>query len=257
MTMSFLRPGPLDVIDILIASYIIYRILLLFQGTRAAQMLFGLLLLLLTGIVAQWFHLNALQTMISGLEAVWVIGFIIVFQPELRRALAELGKTRLFRFLVEEEEEAEFVEEIEDTAIKLSTSKLGGLIAIEREVSLKGFLEGGTRIEAKVSSELLTTIFSPYTPLHDGAVIIRKNLIVAAGCILPLTQNPLLDRNLGTRHRAAVGLTEETDAVVVVVSEESRSISLAVGGNLERDLEPARLRDRLYKLTIKGRRPQA
>jgi diadenylate cyclase len=250
MTMSFLRPGVLDVIDVMIASYLIYRIFLLFRGTRAAQMLFGLLLLVLTGIVAQWFHMNALRTMVSGLEAVWIIGFIIVFQPELRRALAELGRTRLFRFLVEEEE-SEYLDEIEEAAQKLSTSKLGGLIAIEREVSLKGFMEGGTKIDAKVSSELLTTIFSPYTPLHDGAVIIRNNSIIAAGCILPLTQNPLLDRNLGTRHRAAVGLTEETDAVVVVVSEETRTISLVVDGNLERGLEPGELRERLHNLVIK------
>jgi len=249
--MTFLRPGIFDIVDVMVASYIIYRILLLFRGTRAAQMLFGLLILVLTGIVAQWFHLNALRTMISGLEAVWIIGFIIVFQPELRRALAELGRTRLFRFLVEEEE-AEYLNEIGDAAHRLSTSKLGGLIAIEREVSLKGFMEGGTSIEAKVSSELLTTIFSPYTPLHDGAVIVRNNLIIAAGCILPLTQNPLLDRNLGTRHRAAVGLTEETDAVVVVISEETRIISLVVDGNLERDLTPARLRERLLDLILKG-----
>ena len=253
MTMTFLQPGVLDLLDVLVASYIIYRILLLFRGTRAAQMLFGLLLLALTGIVAQWFHLNALQTMVSGLEAVWIIGFIIVFQPELRRALAELGKTRLFRFLVEEEEEYEFLKEIEDAVQKLSTSKLGALIAIERDVSLKSFMEGGTKIEAKVSSELLTTIFSPYTPLHDGAVIVRNNSIVAAGCILPLTQNPLLDKNLGTRHRAAVGLTEETDAVAVVVSEETRAISLVVDGHLERDLNPEDLRRRLGELTIKGR----
>ncbi len=249
--MTFLRPGIFDIVDVLIASYIIYRILLLFRGTRAAQMLFGLLILVLTGIVAQWFQLNALRTMISGLEAVWIIGFIIVFQPELRRALAELGRTRLFRFLVEEEE-AEYLSEIADAAHRLSTSKLGGLIAIEREVSLKGFMEGGTNIEATVSSELLTTIFSPYTPLHDGAVIIRNNLIIAAGCILPLTQNPLLDRNLGTRHRAAVGLTEETDAVVVVISEETRIISLVVDGNLERNLTPAKLRERLLDLILKG-----
>ena len=250
--MTFLRPSIFDIVDVLVASYIIYRIFLLFRGTRAAQMLFGLLLLVLTGIVAQWFHLNALRTMVSGLEAVWVIGFIIVFQPELRRALAELGRTRLFRFLVEEEE-YEFLQEIEDATRKLSTSQLGALIAIEREVSLKGFMEGGTKIEAKVSSELLTTIFSPYTPLHDGAVIIRNNSIVAAGCILPLTQNPLLDKNLGTRHRAAVGLTEETDAVVVVVSEETRTISLVVDGSLQRDLNPGELRERLSDLTIKGK----
>jgi len=251
VTMTFLRPGIFDIIDVLVASYIIYRILQLFRGTRAAQMLFGLLLLVMTGIVAQWFHLNALRTMVSGLEAVWIIGFIIVFQPELRRALAELGRTRLFRFLVEEEEQ-EFIKEIGDAAQKLSTSKLGGLIAIERDASLKGFMEGGTKIEARVSSELLTTIFSPYTPLHDGAVIVRQNSIVAAGCILPLTQNPLLDKNLGTRHRAAVGLTEETDAVVVVVSEETRSISLVVDGNLERDLNPDALRERLVSLTIRS-----
>ncbi len=252
MTMTFLRPGIFDILDVLFASYIIYRILLLFRGTRAAQMLFGLIVLVLTGIVAQWFHLNAVRTMVSALEAVWIIGFIIVFQPELRRALAELGRTRLFRFLVEEEE-YEFLKEIEDAAQKLSTSKLGALIAIEREVSLKGFMEGGTKIEAKVSAELLTTIFSPYTPLHDGAVIIRNNSIVAAGCILPLTQNPLLDKNLGTRHRAAVGLTEETDAVAVVISEETRAISLVVDGHLERDLSPDGMRRRLGELTVKGK----
>jgi len=248
--MTFLKPGIPDILDVLVASYIIYRILLLFRGTRAAQMLFGLLLLVLTGIVAQWFHLNALRTMVSGLEAVWIVGFIVVFQPELRRALAELGRTRLFRFLVEEAG-YEYLKEIEDAVRKLSTSKLGGLIAIEREVSLKGFMEAGTKVEARVSSELLATIFSPYTPLHDGAVIIRNSAIVAAGCILPLTQNPLLDKNLGTRHRAAVGLSEETDALVIVVSEETRSISLAVDGHLERNLSPGELRERLVHLVTR------
>jgi len=176
-----------------------------------------------------------------------------VFQPELRTALARLGRTPVLKFFVKVEE-SPVVGEVVKAATQLSQDKRGAIIAIQREVGLMEYVASGKRLQAEVSAELLATIFAPYTPLHDGAVIIEGNNIVAAACILPLTQFPVYDPAIGTRHRAAIGLSEETDAVVVVVSEESGYISLAVGGRLEKNLSPEQLTGRLETLT-QGRAP--
>jgi len=239
----------LDLVDIALVAFLLYRVFLLIRGTRAAQMFFGLAVLMITSIAADIFGLDALNWIVSNLKTVWVIAFVILFQPELRRALAALGQNPLFRNFVRSTETGP-ISEIVQAAYRLADEGRGALIVIEREAELRAIQETGTRIESRVTSELLETIFTPPTPLHDGAVLIRGTQLVAAGCILPLATNPNLAATLGTRHRAALGLAEETDAVVVVVSEETRSISLALDGKLRHDVDPTGLRSELASLFV-------
>ncbi len=191
-------------------------------------------------------ELGLISTILSQAFTYGVFALIVVFQPELRNALAQLGRSRLWN-LFARYEESEVVEEIVKASERLSRAKIGGLIAVEREVGLGEYADKGTRFEADVSADLLTTIFTPYSPLHDGAVIVRGDKIVAAGAPLPLTQFPVRDKTLGMRHRAAIGLSEETDAYVVVISEETSQVSLAVGGQLFRELDHDRLRAHLSR----------
>jgi len=239
----------LDILDIAIVSFLFYRVFLLVRGTRAAQMFFGLALLMITSIAAAILGLDALNWIVDNLKTVWVIAFVILFQPELRRALAALGQNRLFRNFVRVDEHGP-ISEIVNAASRLAEQGLGALIVLEREAELKNYEDSGTRIESRVTSELLETIFTPPTPLHDGAVLIRGNQLVAAGCILPLASDPRLSATLGTRHRAALGLAEETDAVVIVVSEETRTISLAMDGRLRLRIDPITLRSDLTSLFV-------
>lgn len=241
---GFLDIGWKDLFEILLVSYLIYRILLLWTGTRAFQMLFGLVLLVGIYAVAQLLELGLITYILSQVFTYGVFALIVVFQPELRNALAQLGRSRFWRILPKMEG-VDVAEEIATAAERLSRAKIGAIIAIEREVGLGEYVETGTPISARVSADLITTIFTPYSPLHDGAVVIRGDQIVSAGCILPLTQFPISDKSLGTRHRAAIGLSEETDAYVVVVSEETSQISLAHRGVLRRGLDVERLRARL------------
>ncbi|HKK28075.1 MAG TPA: diadenylate cyclase CdaA [Gemmatimonadota bacterium] len=242
--LGYLQVGPKDIVEILLVAYLFYRILLLWTGTRALQILFGLVLLVAVHGIARLLDLGLITYLLSQAFTYGAFALIVVLQPELRNALAQLGRSRLWRFFARMEE-SEVAGEIAEAAARLSRAKIGGLIAIEREVGLGEYADTGTRVGAEVSAELLTTVFTPYSPLHDGAVIVRGDQIVAAGCILPLTQFPVEDRSLGTRHRAALGLSEETDAFVVVISEETSQISLAYRGNLTRDLDPSELRSRL------------
>ncbi len=239
----------LDILDIILVSFVFYRVFLLIRGTRAAQMFFGLAVLMITSIAAEIFGLDALNWIVSNLKTVWVIAFVIIFQPELRRALAALGQNPLFRNFVRSNE-AGPIGEIVQAAHRLAEEGRGALIVLEREAELRGIQETGTRIESRVTSELLETIFTPPTPLHDGAVLIRGNQLVAAGCILPLATNPNLAATLGTRHRAALGMAEETDAVVVVVSEETQTISLAMDGQLRLNVDPTALRSELAGIFV-------
>ena len=243
--MRFLQPSVSDVIDIAVVAFIIYALI---SGTRALQMMMGFVILVIAAYLAQALQLEALNEIFQAGQLVWVIAILIVFQPELRSALARIGRTPVLKFFVKVEE-SPVVAEVVKAAAQLSRDKRGAIIAIQREVGLMEYVESGKRLQAEVSSELLATIFAPYTPLHDGAVIIDGNNIVAAACILPLTQFPVYDPTIGTRHRAAIGLSEETDAVVVVVSEETGNISLAVGGRLEKNLSPEQLTGRLETLT--------
>src|SRR5262245_34441152 len=221
----------LDVLDVILVAFVFYRVLLLVRGTRAAQMFFGLAVIMVTSVAGSILGLDGLNWIASNLKTIWVIAFVILFQPELRRALASLGANRLFRNFIRTSGQ-EPIGEIVNAAARLAEQGLGALIVMEREAELRAYEETGTRIESRVTSELLETIFTPPTPLHDGAVIIRGNQLVAAGCILPLSSNPRLPATLGTRHRAALGITEETDAVVIVVSEETRTIAIAMDGKL-------------------------
>ena len=246
--MDFLRPGLTDIVDILVVAFIVYKLFTLVSGTRALQMMMGFVLLLLAAYTAQLLQLEALNQIFQAGQLVWVVAILIVFQPELRSALARLGRTPLLRIFDKVEESSPVIAEIVRAAVMLSEQKRGAIVALQREVGLMEYVESGKPLHAAVSAELLTTIFAPYTPLHDGAVIIDGNDIVAAACILPLTQFPVYDPDIGTRHRAAIGLSEETDALVVVVSEETGRISLAVGGRLEKSLSPEQLTERLQTL---------
>lgn len=237
----------LDVLDILIVAVLFYRLLSLVRGTRSAQMIVGLMLIAAVGLVAQYFDLLAVRWIVSSLKTVWLIVFVILFQPELRHALAQFGRTRYFRNFLRGENFGVLGEVIRAVE-SLSARRHGGLIVMERNVGLRNFVETGTRIDAKVSAELLVTLFSPGSPLHDGAVIVREDTVVAASCILPLSSNPLTAISLGTRHRAALGLSEETDAAVIVASEQTGAISVAHRGVLYSRLDEGQLRSELSRI---------
>ena len=239
--LRFLRPGWGDLVEILIVTVLFYRLLLLIRRTRAMQILLGVFLLGFVYLAARLLEFTLIIRMLETLFQYGAIAALVVFQPELRSALARLGQSRMFR-MFQRLEESEVVDEIVEAVEQLSRSKIGAIIAVEREVGLDEYAQTGSPVEARVSAEMLTTIFTPYSPLHDGAVLVVGDQIRAAGAILPLTQYPLTDKTLGTRHRAAIGLSEETDAVVIVVSEESARVSVARDGNLERDVVPDRMR---------------
>jgi diadenylate cyclase len=238
---GILAPGWQDIVEIAIVGAIFYRLLTLLAGTRAIQMLAGLVFLVGVYFIARLLGLELLRSLLGNFFQFGVIAAIVVFQPELRSALAHLGQNRILRVFTRMEE-TQVAEEIAQAAEELSRARVGAIIAIEQEIGLEEFVEKtGTRIRARVSAPLLNTIFAPYSPLHDGAVVVRGDAIVAAGVVLPLTQFPVADKSLGTRHRAALGLSEETDALVVVVSEETSQISVARRGQLQRDLDPEAL----------------
>jgi len=240
----------LDLIDVAIVAFLFYKLFMLVKGTRASQMFAGLVVLVVASLVAQWFQLNALNWIISSLKTVWVIAFVIIFQPELRKGLALIGQNKLFGPFIRVQEFG-VLGEILKAVEKMSEEKKGCLIAIERDVGLRNYEETGTPLHAEVTSELLLTLFTPLSPLHDGAVIIRGDEAIAAGCLLPLSENPRLPADLGTRHRAAIGLSEETDSVVIVVSGETGAISMASHGALKRRLDKGSLRSELSRLLVR------
>ncbi len=241
--------GVRDVIDILIVGYVFYRLVLLIRGTRAEQLIKGLALLLIAMVISGELGLRTLNWLLERAMTIGLIAIPIVFQPELRRALEQLGRGKLFqRSYWEPQEFSYFLNEITKAINVLVKKRFGALIVIERETGLKDIMETGIKVQADISAELLINIFFPRSPLHDGAVIIRGNKVEAAGCYLPLTENPNLSKELGTRHRAAIGLTEQTDAVAIVVSEETGIISLSYEGRLIRYLEEKNLKNMLEKL---------
>lgn len=240
--LQLLTPGWGDLIEILIVTVLLYRLLLLIQRTRAMQMLLGVFLLAFAYFAAGVLEFGLIRRLLEYLFEYGAIAALVVFQPELRSALARLGQNRMFR-MFNRLAESQVMDEIVEAVTQLSRSKIGAIIAIEQEIGLEEYAQTGSSLDARVSSEMLTTIFTPYSPLHDGAVLIVGDQIKAAGAILPLTQSPISDKSLGTRHRAAIGLSEETDAVCVVVSEETAQISVARGGRLERDIDAGRLRE--------------
>jgi diadenylate cyclase len=247
---GFLAPDWKDLIQILIVAAVLYRVLLILAGTRAIQMLLGAFVIVTIYAAARVLDLQLVEYLLETVFQFGVIAALVVFQPELRSALAQLGQNRLLR-IFSRLEQTQVTEEIVEAVAELSRSKTGAIIAIEREMGLGEYIESGTALHARVSDALLLNIFTPYSLLHDGAAIIRGEDIVGAGVILPLTQQQVSDRTLGTRHRAALGLSEETDALVVVVSEETGSITLAHGGRLFRNLGA----DELTAMLLEGPPP--
>lgn len=234
-----------DLIDILVVSFVIYRILLLIHGTRALQMAGGLIFLVFLYFISEIFQLLTLNWILHTFLSSILLLVIIIFQDDIRKALAQIGRAPFTRIQVQY---SYGIEEVVKAVSQMVEKKIGALIVFEREISLKDYLEGATIMDAKISEELLISIFNPKSPLHDGAVIISEGKIKAAGVVLPLSTNPDIAKDLGTRHRAAIGITEITDAVAVIVSEEKGQISIAVGGKITRDITPATLRKMLSQL---------
>lgn len=250
--------GPTDLVDILATSVLIYYFLLLIRGTRAVQILTGVLVLLGMLGVANLFHLLLLGSILNLIVIGAAVTLPIVFQPELRRGLEQLGRGGFFHFNEGQQPGGARADErlmamLAKAAFLLSRNKYGALIVIEQHTGLKEFVESGTTLNAALSPELLLSIFVPRSPLHDGAVIVREGVIEAAGCFLPLAEQSLTEGRLGTRHRAALGLSEQTDAVIVVVSEESGSIKVAREGKLSREIDDE---TRLFRLLLASTRPR-
>jgi diadenylate cyclase len=231
----------LDFLDIALMSVLLYRLLLILKGTKAVQMLVGLGMLLLASVASRYLELYTIDWLVQSFWSQIVIAIIVLFQPEIRRALAHIGEAQFLSFT--KAEELKSLEEIVRASVSLANKKIGALMIIERETSLRDFIEVGTALDAKVSRELLASIFHPTSPIHDGAVIIKGNRIAAAGCFLPITLSSELSKALGTRHRAGIGLTEETDAIAIIISEETGFISMAMDGKLETKLDMGTMRE--------------
>lgn len=253
---SLLRRPPIgwwDLLDILVVSVLIYEVLKLIRGTRAAQMVIGGGVLVALFYGSRWGHLDTVNWLIRNMVGYIVFAVIVLFQSDIRRALAHFGRAPFFRYLAKAESAAESIEELVVAATLLSSQRTGAIIAIERQIGLRNYIEGGIRLDAVLTYDLLQSIFLRQSPLHDGAVIVQDDRVAAAACFLPLTVNPKLSKELGSRHRAAIGLTEENDSVAVVVSEETGSVSIVVDGEIERGLSSDELRARLRSLVLQGR----
>jgi diadenylate cyclase len=243
-----------DILDIAIVSFLIYEFLKLIRGTRAVQMAAGSLIIVGLFYVSRLAPLQTVNWMIRNMLVYVAFAAIVIFQSDIRRALAHSGQAPFFRYFNRMEPDDETIEELVVASTMLATQKIGAIIAVEREIGLRNYIESGIPLDATLTYDLLVTIFQPGSPLHDGAVIVQESRVAAAACFLPLTVNPRLSRELGTRHRAAIGLTEEGDAVAIVVSEETGKISLSMNGRIERELNVDELRARLRPLVVQRRR---
>jgi diadenylate cyclase len=244
-----------DVIDILLVALVIYNLLLLIRGTRAVQVLLGILFLSAVYYFAGIVGLRTLQALLRSLVLFLPIAIIVLFQQEIRRALARFGRNPLWGLASNHQVETT-LNEIVLAVTALARKRVGALVVIQRLEGLRNYIESGVVLDAQVSSDLLISIFTPDNPLHDGAAIIHDDRVSAAGCFLPLTLNPQLSSQLGTRHRAALGISEETDAVAVVASEETGQISLAIDGKILQDLNAGGLRNHLYRYLLSDARPE-
>jgi diadenylate cyclase len=258
LTSLLARPpiGWSDLVDILVVSLIVYELLKLIRGTRAAQMVLGAGVLVALFYASEEFHLSTVNWLIRNLAGYIVLVVVVLFQSDIRRALAHLGRAPFFRYFAKPESAEESIEEIVVAASMLSTQKVGALIALERQIGLRNYIEGGIPLDSVLSYDLLVSIFQRTSPLHDGAVIVQNDRVAAAACFLPLTVNPKLSKELGSRHRAAIGLTEENDAIAIVVSEETGRISIVVDGEIERGLDAGGLKARLRSLVAARRTPE-
>jgi diadenylate cyclase len=248
---SVLRRPPIgwwDVADIAVVSLIIYEMLMLIRGTRAVQMGLGGAIVFGLFYLSGWSHLETVNFLIRNFVGYVVFAIIVLFQADIRRALAHLGRAPVFRYFTKDESAEESIEELIVAAGLLSAKRIGAIVAIERQIGLRNYIEGGIPLEAVLTYDLLVSIFQLSSPLHDGAVIVQNDRIAAAACFLPLTVNPKLSKEFGSRHRAAIGLTEENDAVAIVISEETGIISVVADGQVERGLDADSLRSRLQAL---------
>jgi diadenylate cyclase len=247
------------IVDLALVYFLVYRMLLLIKGTRAVQMVVGIIIVLVLFFVSreEMLNLTMVNWILDKFVSYFILVLIVLFQPDIRRALSEMGRNP-FMLGVGQKQAQSLLDEVANAACRLSARGLGALIVLEREADLRPYCEDAVEVDAKVTAQNLFAIFLPSyeNPLHDGAVVIRQGRISHAGCFLPLTENPNIDKQLGTRHRAAIGLTEATDAVVVVVSEETRVISVAFGGELKRGFDGPKLKAELSRLfgvqSIKG-----
>ena len=247
----------LDVLDILIVAFFLYKFYMMIRDTRAVALLKGLIVLLVATLVSRWLGLNVIHWLLQKSMTVVLVALPVVFQPELRRALEQLGRGGFLRKTVflDEEEAENFIGNLVQAVTVLAKNKIGALLVLEREIGLNDYIDTGLKVDGLVSSEFIINIFIPNSPMHDGAVILRGNRAMAAGCLLPLSDDRNLNKELGTRHRAAIGITEQTDAVVIVVSEETGVISMASGGQLTRYLDPEALRAALWPLYMPRPKP--
>jgi diadenylate cyclase len=243
-----------DLVDLVALTVIIYSLLKLIRGTRAVQVVIGILILIAIWYIAQVLDLRGVGMLLQGFLIILPVAIIVLFQQQIRRALASFGRSPLFSFLQQEQVESSF-QEIVLAATAMARRSIGGLIVFERGEGLRDYAENGIPLDALISFDLLLTIFDPSTPLHDGAAIVQGDRIVSAACFLPLSTNPELTTRFGTRHRAAIGVTEETDALAIVISEERGMISIAVGGELIEDLDPRSLRNMLYHYLSSDEQP--
>lgn len=237
----------INVIDILLVTIILYKLIMVIRGTRAVQLLKGIFVILVVWFISDKFQLQTLNWMMQQVLIWGVIAFVIIFQPELRRALEQLGRGRFFsRTSTQDDEDVEKqIEAIISATDYMAKRRIGALMSLERETGMNDYIETGIPLYANISKELLINIFIPNTPLHDGAVIIQKNKVAAAACYLPLSESPFISKELGTRHRAAVGISEVSDSLTIVVSEETGSISLTRNGELHRDIKLDKLKEML------------
>jgi diadenylate cyclase len=242
-----------DLADILVVSILIYEVLKLIRGTRAVQMAVGAGFLAAVFYGSRWIRLDTVNWLVRNFLGSVVFAIIVLFQADIRRALANLGRAPFFRWFAKEESREESIEELVVAAGMLSSQKIGAIIAVERQVGMRNYIDGGISLDAVLTYDLLLAIFQPRSPLHDGAAIVQNDRVAAAACFLPLTINPRLSKELGSRHRAAIGLTEENDAVAIVVSEESGIISVVVDGQIERGFDVNALRNRLRSLMLHRR----
>ena len=250
--------GWMSLIDIIIVAAIFYQILILLKSTRAMALLNGVLILLVISTLSDLLQLNTLSWILSKAWAMLVVALPIVFQPELRRALEKIGRRSVFNMnLINQTSDTAEVKHVIEELVKciktLSENQIGALIVLEKETGIQEYIETGVKIDSVISAEFLISIFMPSTPLHDGAIIIRGDRVAAASCFLPLTQNPSLQKTLGTRHRAALGLSEVSDALIIVVSEETGIISIAQNGDLKRFVDEKTLRDTLKNEIMVGK----
>lgn len=250
--------GITDVLDIAIITFLVYKLLGFIRETRAEQLAKGLLLLVVATVLSKWMHLYTLHWLLSGLISAGLVAIVVIFQPELRRALEYLGRSRITNIFgeVDKEEAKRIVGQFVEAVDSMSASRTGALIVIEREISLNDIVETGTVIDSQITAQMIGTIFYEGTPLHDGAVIVRGDKLYAAGCVLPLTQNKELNKELGTRHRAGIGVTENSDALVIIVSEETGIISIAQNGKLTRFLDGKTIEKKLLNLYFEGETEQ-